>query len=159
MSVYDSKLMESIIRLMASIQPVKAIIFDCFGVLVDEDWDGRLQGNRLNIPLLHYITHELKPHYKLGILSNAGDNWLVSMLGAENVALFDSVVLSYQVTLIKPQHEIYHLAARELKTRVDNCLFIDDRPDYVAAAIDVGMKGIVYRSFHSLKKELADMLN
>ena len=43
---------------------IKAIIFDFYGVID--------LGGLPNKPLLEIIKHDLKPRYKIGILSNAG---------------------------------------------------------------------------------------
>ncbi len=174
---------------------IKAVIFDCFGVLVGDGWHpfkkryfadepekdaeasrlnvlsnkgllsytdflegvGKLAGisayqvmkelnqNPPNTQLFDYIR-TLKPNYKIGMLSNAAENWLSTLVGKENEALFDAVVLSYDIGHNKPSPEAYQKAARALGVNVDECVFIDDIESYVVAAEHAGMKGVLYRT-------------
>ena len=172
---------------------IKAIIFDCFGVLTTDGWrqireeiltdpDAREQARALdravnvgemnyddfvteiasltglsiadtrtqlintapNTRLFEFIRDELKPHYQIGLLSNAADNWLDDLFLPWQVELFDDTVLSYAVGMIKPQPDIYDLMATKLGVLPEECVFIDDIERYVTAAVDVGMKGVVF---------------
>jgi len=40
---------------------------------------------------------------------------------------------------------------------VDECLFIDDKPENVQAAIQHGWQGIVYRDFDDLRAQLREV--
>lgn len=187
---------------------IKAIIFDCFGVLTTEGWEpfcqkyfknkpdlmlkahnlakelnsGRMEydefitdvselagvseqsarstidDNVTNQPLLEYLAQNLKPNYKIGILSNAGGDWLGEMLSPKQLALFDNVVLSYKTGFMKPQREIYELAARGVDAKLAECVFIDDREGYTVAAGKIGMKTVLYQNFEQCKDELETIL-
>jgi epoxide hydrolase-like predicted phosphatase len=187
---------------------IKAVIFDCFGVLTTEGFGvfrakyfqdepakrekanrlmdelnaGRLDyqiflddlsklsgvekskileyltHNKSNEPLFELICAELKPKYKIGMLSNAGGNWLEEMFAAEDLELFDDILLSYEVGFIKPESEFYLLAARRLKVKPEECLFIDDSTGHCAGAEKVGMKTIHYKSFEQAKSDLEMVL-
>jgi FMN phosphatase YigB (HAD superfamily) len=41
---------------------------------------------------------------------------------------------------------------------LDECIFIDDREDYIEGAQGVGMETILYKDFESFKKELSGLL-
>jgi len=188
---------------------IKAIIFDCFGVLTIDGWlkfldeylpDGpkRTQAKELNqqvdkgtlsygefiagvadlagtepavvdntisehLPkneqLFDYIRG-LRRDYKLSILSNiAMPDWFHEHFSEEELGLFDDLLLSSQVGLVKPDPEIFKLAARRLGVDVKECLFIDDREPNVAVAESLGMSGIVYKNFERLKEDLPAILN
>ena len=130
---------------------IKAVIFDCFGVL-----DGRALGKVVekNQPLLEYIRHSLKGQYKLGLLSNVGPGYLEDELGEDNLELFDERILSFEVGLVKPELEIYRLAAERLGVQAGECVFVDDRERNVRAAEEVGMRGIVYVNFNQFVRDL-----
>lgn len=117
-----------------------------------------LDDNRADELLFTYIREELKPHYKIGMLSNAGDNWLDEMIGPERVALFDDIVLSYDVGFTKPQPEIYLLAAKRLSVEPDECVFIDDRAVYCLGAELVGMSAVTFKNTPTLKRQMIDIL-
>lgn len=126
----------------------------------DEDMVlAHMSGNRPNDMLLGYIRSELKPRYKLGVLSNSGDDYLSQILAPEDVAMFDDVVLSYRHGVVKPQDESFKLAAERLGVKSDECLFIDDSESHCDGAKQVGMQAIIYRDFDQLKHDLRSILS
>ncbi|HRJ06724.1 MAG TPA: HAD-IA family hydrolase [Candidatus Saccharibacteria bacterium] len=187
---------------------IKAIIFDCFGVLTASTYD-RFYATHLNdkpdtvmqikaldhasnkgsitmddfykgiaeltnMPeaeirefmsqhepneeLFEYIRTELKPHYKIGFLSNVADDMMDELFTKEQQALFDDVILSYQVKWAKPDIEIFELAAERLGVNTDECVFIDDIQRYVDSADIVGMEAVLYTDIQSLKQALKEIL-
>lgn len=188
---------------------IKAIIFDCFGVLVTDSLDAIINSNDLseiqrdeiksyvtaankgsisvaeyrsevaNIlnmehkdlnsaikngeikdeNLLEYIR-ELKKEYKIGLLSNVTSLDSLKSRFAENELEdnFDVVVASGQIGYAKPEAEAYEITADKLGVSLGECVMIDDREEYVNAAVGIGMKGIVYTGMNDLKKELKDIL-
>ena len=187
---------------------MKAIIFDCFGVLTTDGWlpfaekyfghdesllqaahdlnkksDSRImsydefveevasmahvtsaaarveiENNIANKPLFAYLK-TLKPHYKIGMLSNVGRNWLEELFAPEEVALFDEVVLSCEVGTVKPDPKMYELICEKLEVEPSEAVFIDDIERYVTGATDLGMKGIVYKDYDSFKSQLDAILS
>ena len=188
---------------------IKAIIFDCFGVLVTDSLDAIINSNDLseiqrdeiksyvtaankgsisvaeyrsevaNIlnmehkdlnsaikngeikdeNLLEYIR-ELKKEYKIGLLSNVTSLDSLKSRFAENELEdnFDVVVASGQIGYAKPEAEAYEITVDKLGVYLSECVMIDDREEYVNAAVGIGMKGIVYTGMIDLKKELKDIL-
>lgn len=132
---------------------MKAIIFDCFGVLVNSaEWPARI-----NSELLDY-ARQLKSTYKLAILSNAGAGVPQSLLPPGRLAMFDAVVVSAEVGRQKPEPEIFKLTAKRLGVTVNECVFVDDMAPYVRAARALGMRAILYRDINQLKLDLARIL-
>lgn len=117
-----------------------------------------LEGHRPNLPLLDYIRHQSKAKYKIGMISNAGDDWVDEILAKEDAALFDDIVLSYKSGYIKPQPEIYELSLKNLGVDPAEAVFIDDIDRYCDAANAVGMKAILYKNFDQMKIELEAIL-
>jgi FMN phosphatase YigB (HAD superfamily) len=58
--------------------------------------------------------------------------------------IFDSYVLSFKERLIKPDPRIYELALDRAEADAPECVFIDDRPENVAAATALGIRGVVF---------------
>jgi epoxide hydrolase-like predicted phosphatase len=187
---------------------IRAIIFDCFGVLTTESFglfrdkyfegtpEKRAEANKLmdklntgqlaydvflnglvdlsgasiavvndymtrnkpNEPLFNFMRKELKPKYKLGLLSNAGDNWLKEIFSQKDMDLFDDIVLSYELGVIKPDPKIYEVAANRLKVLPSECVFIDDNPGHCNGGAKVGMKTICYKNLEQTKKDLERLL-
>jgi len=122
-----------------------------------------LDNNADNEPLLTYIKTDLKPKYRIGMLSNAADDWLDTMLSPEQRALFDEVVLSYQIQAIKPDPRAYQAAAAKLNVTPEACVFIDDNERFCTAARECGMQAIWFQDTEQcigeLETTLADAKN
>lgn len=112
-----------------------------------------------NQDLLAYIAQELKGTYKVSILSNAGKGSLEQKIPAEQRAIFDDIVVSAEVGCIKPQREIFELAASRLGVAFNEMIFIDDYPQYVDAAQSYGISSILYTGFEDLKHALPVLLD
>lgn len=186
---------------------IKAIIFDCYGVLTTDAWlafkkrhfrhDAELakKASELNhqagsgaitydqfvdelskmsgVPteevkqeinqnvaddeLFEYIA-SLKPKYKIGMLSNAAANRLERLFEPAQVGLFDEIILSYEVGIIKPAELAYNLIAKKLGVDSRECVFVDDQEKHCVGAHQAGMKPILYKDFPSFKKELEKIL-
>jgi FMN phosphatase YigB (HAD superfamily) len=187
---------------------VKAIIFDCFGVLTTDIWlafcdslphgtdlleasalnkaydkgiisfeefrDGvkdvtgqfppdidALHGSDVvkNVALLDLIR-KLKPEYAIGLISNISSDWITSeFLTLDEQQLFDTMVLSYETGMIKPDPRMYMLACERLRVAPHEALMVDDREQYVEGAREIGMSGIVYEDMRSFKQQLNELLN
>ncbi|MEJ0073284.1 MAG: HAD-IA family hydrolase [Candidatus Saccharibacteria bacterium] len=119
----------------------------------------QLEHTVVNRELLSYIRTELKPRYKLGILSNASTNKVIDELFMpEDEALFDAIVLSHHVGLTKPQAEMYHAIAARLRLRPAECLFVDDQERHAAGAEYAGMRALVYTDLPALKLGLGKLI-
>lgn len=110
-----------------------------------------------NVRLLKYIRG-LEPDFKLGIISNAGADWVLKILGQSNQKLFDSIILSYRVGMLKPEPKIYKMSADELGVKLEECVFIDDIKTFCVGAEAAGMKSIWYKDYEQFKKELEKIL-
>lgn len=60
------------------------------------------------------------------------------------VRLFDAAVISCEEKLMKPDPRIYRLAVERAGVSAEECAFIDDVPENVAAAAALGIQGIVF---------------
>jgi glucose-1-phosphatase len=108
-----------------------------------------------NYPLLDYIATKLKPRYKLGILSNANRGVIERKLSPEQLALFDTRIISAEVGFIKPDPNIYLIALDRLATKPSETIFIDDLPDYLEPAKSLGIHTIHYTGLDTLKADLS----
>lgn len=94
---------------------------------------------------------------RLGILSNTCEahwQWLVR---AEYAALrgpFDHVILSYEHGLMKPHLSLYRIAAEKTGEDAASILFLDDRPDNVAAAVASGWRAHQFTDAGSAREVL-----
>lgn len=119
----------------------------------------QLEHTAANQQLLDYIAIELKPHYRIGILSNASnDDVLERVFTPEQRRNFDAITLSHHVGHTKPSPEMYEAAAARLGVAPEECVFIDDQERHVAGARAAGMRGVLYADLAQLRTELAGVL-
>ncbi|MCP2257535.1 putative hydrolase of the HAD superfamily [Streptoalloteichus tenebrarius] len=89
------------------------------------------------------------------LLSNSWGNTYPTELLAE---LFDVVVISGEVGLRKPDAAIYTLLVERLALPARRCVFVDDLPFNVEAAVAVGMTGLHHVDAATTRGELARLL-
>ncbi len=77
---------------------------------------------------------------------------------ADFPGLFDTVVLSGEVGMRKPEKEIFLHAADTLGLAPAECVFIDDMEANVAAAQACGMTGLLYTETATTARALQDLL-
>ena len=77
---------------------------------------------------------------------------------ADFPGLFDTVVLSGEVGMRKPEEAIFRHAAQTLGLPPEDCVFIDDMPANVAAARALGMTAVLHTETASTAKALQDLL-
>ncbi|HVC36716.1 MAG TPA: HAD-IA family hydrolase [Candidatus Dormibacteraeota bacterium] len=118
----------------------------------------RLDDNVPNRPLLEYIGNHLKGKYKIGMLSNAGDNWLETIFETAQLKMFDEIALSYETGHLKPHPEAYHQIAERLGALPSEVILLDDQPRHCEGAKAAGMKAILYRDFSQAKADLEKLL-
>lgn len=187
---------------------IRAIIFDCFGVLAEDGWApfkrtylagkpklqekvSKLgkevdQGDRSyeemikqtakevgieeevvreaveckvpNEELFAYIEQELKPKYKIGILSNASYDVINSLFTPRQSAVFDATALSHEVGLVKPHPSMYQIICERLEVRPEEAILVDDKEGHAEGARAASMQAIVYTTTEQLKVDLAKLL-
>ena len=69
--------------------------------------------------------------------------------------MIDRYVVSGAEGLVKPDPRLFQVLLDRYGLCAEECIFIDDNPDNVAAARNMGMRGIVFTNAESLRKELA----
>ena len=112
----------------------------------------------VNWRLLDFIRG-LRPRYKVGLLSNAWDDLRKTLHERWNIdGLFDELVISAEVKLVKPDPHIFQLALKRLNILPAETIFIDDINENVQSARQIGLKGILYQSFDQTIGEIKDYL-
>ena len=87
----------------------------------------------------------LKEHYGLALLSNDVSEWskyLRSFYGIE--PLIDAFFISGDLGVRKPDPQIYRIALDTLGTYPSECVFIDDSPERVDVARELGINSILF---------------
>jgi HAD superfamily hydrolase (TIGR01509 family) len=94
------------------------------------------------------------------MISNMGFDILQDLFSEqERAELFDDVVISSDVGLIKPSWDIFELALERLGVAADETVFIDDQPANTEGAERVGMKTILFTTNSQFEVELTALEN
>jgi len=114
------------------------------GVSVEETAKAFMKEHVINKPLIDYIRN-LKKHYKIGLLSNIGRDWMQDFFDEHQLHdLFDAVVISSQEGITKPNPLIFERTAERLGVSPDECIMIDDIKDNCDGAKAAGMRAILF---------------
>jgi epoxide hydrolase-like predicted phosphatase len=108
----------------------------------------------LNTELASYFGR-LRPRYRTALLSN-------SFVGAREREqelygfgdITDLIVYSHEVGMAKPDPRIYRLTCERLGVRPEHVVFLDDRADFVAGALEAGMRAILYEDNYQAVADL-----
>ena len=101
-------------------------------------------GERLNVELVRFIR-TLRPHYKTAILSNAWSDAREALLHFGLDCEVDTLIISAEEGLAKPDPRIYTLAAERLGVQPEQAVFLDDLIENVEGARAVGMRAVHYQ--------------
>lgn len=185
---------------------IKAIIFDCFGVLyhgslrhlvemapeekrlqvrdlsrasdrgyvtreeylrgvaeltgsASEEIERIIDSNHVRNESLMEYAKSLKSEYKIGMLSNVGQNVMPRIFTQHELnEVFDAVVLSSEVHMVKPQPEMYEYIAGRLRVPIESCVMVDDLIENVEGARQAGMLGLLFTDTDTLKTELGNLM-
>jgi len=113
----------------------------------------------VNWTLLDFIR-DLRLNYKVGLLSNAWDDLRQTMHDRWGMdSLFDEMIISAEVGIVKPDPRIFHLAAGRLGVNPGEMVFIDDMLINVEAARKEGLTAIQYTDTERTLAALQAVLN
>lgn len=97
--------------------------------------------------------------YNVLYISNYSDELITKTLDCLYfVPLLNGGIISAREKLIKPEPEIYELLCRRFEVSPQECVFIDDMPDNITGAENVGMSGILFKNYEQARADLDDLL-
>ncbi len=96
-------------------------------------------------PEIEELARTLKNNgYRLYLLTNMSTRFYRFYRNIPAVTYFDGMTVSADVHLLKPDPEIYLTLFRKFCLKPEECFFIDDIPENIAAGEKLGMKGFCY---------------
>ena len=115
------------------------------GVLVDLGGEGQGVLLEAHTDTLGAMVAEIKASGKgLYLLSNFNKRLRGELHLAPSLLLFDGLVISGEVGLVKPDVAIYKYLLDTYGLKAEECLFVDDRPDNIEAGEKAGIKGYLF---------------
>jgi epoxide hydrolase-like predicted phosphatase len=124
----------------------------------DKIIDEFFSGDRVDAVLLDYLR-SLHPEHKVGLISNAWSGLRAFITRQKFEDIFDALIISAEVGVMKPQPRIYHLALESLGVRPEESLFVDDVLVNVEAARLLGMSAIHFTQPEKALEELKILLS
>lgn len=122
--------------------------------------DRRFFGGSVRNDALLAYAETLRPTYKTAMLTNIAPDMMDNFFAAqEREQLFDVVVMSGAIGMLKPHPEIFVYTAKQLGVDPTEAVMIDDSPDNCAGAKQAGMQAVVYESTEQVKQALGPLLH
>jgi len=115
-------------------------------------------GDVIDRELVEYIR-SLKGKYHTGLISNAWSGMRAFLEREHLIELFDTVVISSEVKIAKPDAEIYQLALKQAGIDAEDAIFVDDVEANIETCEQIGMMGIVFRDQKAVLRTLKKLLN
>jgi small GTP-binding protein len=91
----------------------------------------------------NFIKYQKSLGKRIYYITNIG-NTLADRRASDIFKYFDGGIASCEVDLLKPDPQIYKLLLETYNIKATNSVFIDDKPENVRAAQQLGFKGITY---------------
>jgi len=102
---------------------------------------------------------ELKKDYKIGLLSNYSKLMREKIENEWNIKhLFDDIIISCEVGVIKPDPAIFQLALSRLGVSASEAVLIDDRVKNIEGAHQFGLHAILFLSRDQALQDLDELL-
>lgn len=107
----------------------------------------------INLELVEFIRN-LKNKYKIALCSNAPAPFLREIIRKNNLTvLFDTIVISSEVKLIKPETAIFDVVLSNLKINREEAVFVDDDSGNVLNAEEGGIKSFIFSNSKKLESD------
>lgn len=120
--------------------------------------DDFFSGDQLDQTLVDYIRQKREDGHSIALLSNDSPE-LLKKLQTLNIAhLFDPLIISANIGVMKPAPESYQAVLDLLNRRPEETIFIDDNPDNIEGAKMLSIHTIHYTPRLNLPDVLNDLL-
>ncbi len=115
-------------------------------------------GDRLDHALVAYIQQLRAAEHRIALLSNDSPALLDKLHTLEIANLFDPLVISAFIGVMKPDARAYQAVLDRLGIPASQAIFIDDLPRNVAGAQALGITSLHYTTLDRLRRDLDALL-
>ena len=115
---------------------------------------------KLDNSLVDIILKLKNKGFKIVLLSNGNAAFFKRKIYAdypEFKKLFNEIVISSEVGIIKPDKEIFLHTLQKINSKPEESLFIDDRQINVDGSLSVGMQGFLYTDSNSFAEYIKNL--
>jgi HAD superfamily hydrolase (TIGR01509 family) len=129
------------------------------GVPIPAIVEGIEAETHINTSLVAYTQGLKAKGYRIACLSNGTREWTLRVVIDHGLGdLFEEVILSGDIGIVKPSPEIYSHTLTTLGATASQVIFVDDRKANVTAAEACGMRGVVFTDTPAFITELESLL-
>jgi len=116
------------------------------------------RGDQLDGELIDFIR-ALKVNHRTGLLSNAFSNLRQVIHETWHIEdAFDTMVISAEEGLIKPDPRIYQVALDRLGVKAGDAVYIDDMLQNVVGARQMGMHAIQFHTSEQVRSKVSEII-
>lgn len=127
---------------------IRAVVFDFFGVIE------LIEGGNLNTELVSYFPQLQKLGLKTGIFSNSDSFLRERLKELDLLDVADVIVISGEIGFQKPHKEAFQVLFEKLQLQPGEVVFVDDSPENLRKADEIGYIPILYKNNEQLKIDL-----
>ena len=91
--------------------------------------------------------------YKVALLSNT-EVPAMQFFYEQGYNAFDVCVFSCMEGMVKPDRKIYEVVVEKLTSNAEQTVFIDDKPDFIEGAKQIGLKTILFKNLDQVNDQL-----
>ena len=114
-------------------------------------------GDVVDRELVEFIR-SLRGKFHVGLISNAWGGMRAHLNRERLLELFETVVISAEVGVMKPEARIYSIALEQAGVKAEEAVFVDDVQANIDACQQVGMKGVLFKDPQKAEDELKKLL-
>jgi putative hydrolase of the HAD superfamily len=112
----------------------------------------------INTDLVTFVEGLAGKGYKTACLSNGTHEWTLEVIRNHGLdVLFDEIVLSGDLGVVKPDPRIYLYTLEKLGAEASQAIFVDDRNVNTDAAEKCGIRSILFKDTGTFIKEFEDL--
>lgn len=114
-------------------------------------------GDVIDRDLVEFIR-SLRGQVHTGLISNAWSGLREFITSEKVITAFDSITISAEVGVVKPEERIYQVALDQAKVKAEEAVFVDDMNINLEGCEDLGMTGILFKNPQEVIEELKRLL-
>lgn len=123
--------------------------------LIEVVWTKTFENNiKIDKEVEKIIRKLKKDGYNVVVCTNTIETFSEIHKRNKNYNIFDFVVISCEISMRKPDREIYEFVLKKLNVEPEECVFVDDKLENVEGAKKIGLKAILFRDASQLKEDL-----
>jgi epoxide hydrolase-like predicted phosphatase len=114
-------------------------------------------GDVIDRELVEFIR-SLRGKFHVGLISNAWSGMRAHLKREGLLELFETVVISAEVGVMKPEVRAYFIALEQAGVKAEAAVFVDDVQANIDACQQIGMKGVLFNDPQKAEDELKKLL-